>query len=134
MTRELIDAASFFAFWGGLVIGAMSVTARLIYYRTHGYRQPRLLTRDAVMLIGFSLSFGFVLFARVAVANGADPAWFRESVLWGLLTALPAIIAVATFAYFELFVIERGAPSVEHRTHLELQRPTDDDRDPRVPE
>ena len=134
MTREVIDAAAFLAFWVLLVIGAMSVTARVAYYRTHGYRQPRLLTRDAIMLVGFSLSFGFVLFARVAVANGADTSWFRESVVWGLLTAGPAIVAVATFAYFELFVIERGAPERERRTHLELQRPEDHELDPRVPD
>ena len=133
MTRDVIDTVSFFAFWLLLFVGAISVVARVVYYRSHGYRQPRLLTRDAVMLVGFSLSFGAVLFARVATNQGVDPSIFRESVAWGLLTALPAIVAVATFAYYELFVIERGAPSVEHRSHLELQRPPDE-LDPRVPE
>lgn len=135
VTRDVIDAASLLAFWVMLFVGAVSVIARLVFYRVHRYRQPRLLIRDAILLGGFSISFGLVLLGRVAVSNGwVTPEELRDSVPWGLATVIPAILSVGAFAYFELFVIERGAPRVEHRHKIELQRPQDDDMDPRVPD
>src|SRR4051812_39790349 len=118
MTRDVLDALSLLAFWVLLFLGSGSVLARVAYYRAHGYRRPRLLTRDAIMLGGFSLSFGLVLFARVASGQGGiSTEQFRASIPWGLLTSVPAVVAVAAFTYYELFVIERGSPTTPTRDH-----------------
>lgn len=101
---EFVHAAAFGAFFLFLAIGAMSVGARVAFYRAKGFPRPRLLNRDAVFMLGFALSFGLVLSARVV-----DIPNLRDNLWWALLTDIPAIIAVATFVYFEVFVIERGS-------------------------
>lgn len=136
---DFIDAIAFVSFWLFLFAGTVSVMARVAYYRSHGYRQPALLRRDADMLVGFSLSFGLILLLRVLVGTNppvVDPNSVREGgamyIPWKLLTSLPAIYAVARFFYFERFVIERGDPSSATRDHGYPK--AEDELDPRVPE
>ena len=138
VSRDLVDALSLLAFWVLLFVGAGSVLARVAYYRSHGYRRPRLLTRDAIMLTGFALSFGLILAARVGVQQGWVTAQaLRDSFAWGLATSLPAIVAVATFCWYELRVIERVDPATSlTQDHGYPNEPDIDTtlRDPRVPE
>ena len=130
-TREVFDALSLAGFWLLLVAGMVRTVTRVAFYRSHGYRRPRLLTRDVTFVLGLSWSFGCVLFARVATTQG----WvasdvFRESLWWGLVTVLPALLGVAVYTYNEFFVIERPG------SFGDLERPDPEpspDNDPRVP-
>lgn len=121
-SAELVDAVhnvAFLAFWALLFIGAGSTVARVAYYRAHGFRRPRLLTRDAALVIGFALSFGLILLARALDLQG-----LRDNVLWAIATDAPAITAVAVYVYYELFVIERG-----DRRPNKADKVTDKERD-----
>lgn len=91
----------------GLFVGAVSTLARVVYYRIHGTRRPRLLTRDVLVYGGLALSFGLIagvrllpLDVRLALTTG--------NVGWALATSVPAVIAVIVYCYFELAVIERA--------------------------
>lgn len=105
---DVIHAVAFSAFWVFLVVGALSVSARVAFYRARGYVRPRLLSRDAIFVAGFALSFGLILLVRVLPVAVVDAVRLRDNILWALLTDAPGVFAVATFVYFELFVIERG--------------------------
>lgn len=102
--NDIIDAVSLVAWWTLLFVGAASTIARVAYYRAKGFRRPRLLVRDAVVIGGFAWSFGLILLVRALGITGLS-----ENTLWKLVTAVPALIAVGTYVYFELAVIERGA-------------------------
>jgi len=136
---EIIDAVSLVTFWVLMLIGTVSVMARVAYYRAHGFRRPRLLTRDAMFYGGLALSFGVVLLFRVATGSGLlDPALFREggvlAVPFRLLTAGGAIGALLTFVYYEIRVIERGGGEDRGGGYpAPLPLDDDDDIDPRVP-
>lgn len=105
---DVVNGIAVLSFWLFLVVGTVSVLARYTFYRTRGFRLPRLLTRDVVFMGGFALSFGLVLFARVLPEEVATSLDLRHSLPWALATAIPAVTAVGVFAYFELFVIEKG--------------------------
>lgn len=120
---DVVNALVFVAFWGLLFIGAGSTLARVAYYRQYGYKRPRLLNRDALMIGGFATSFGIILGVRVGRSVGFDTSGLASSVVWTLITSGPAIAAVATYVYFELFVIERGTDAERDRTYLDHEEP-----------
>lgn len=97
------NAVVFLVFTLLLFAGAVRTFARLVYYARSNVPRPRLLNRDAVMIGGFALSFGAILFVR---ALGLGPV-VRDSLAWAVFTAVPALIAVAVYAAYEWFVIER---------------------------
>lgn len=100
---DVIHNLAFGVFWLLLFTGAVSTIGRVVYYRRHGFERPRLLVRDSIMILGFSLSFGLVLFSRAAGLS----TYLIQFPAWAVLTDVPAIVAVLAYVYFELFVIER---------------------------
>lgn len=104
----IVSGIEFLGFWILLFVGAGTTLARVAYYRANGFRRPKLLTRDAIVLGGFALSFGLVLAARGLRSLGLDTTGLATSLWWNLLTAIPALVAVAVYVYYELFRIERG--------------------------
>lgn len=104
----IVSGVEFLAFWILLFVGAGTTLARVAYYRANGFRRPKLLTRDAIVLGGFALSFGLVLAARGLRSLGIDTSGLGGALWWNLLTAVPALAAVAVYVYYELFRIERG--------------------------
>ena len=123
---DVINAAAFVAFWVLLLIGTGSTLARYAYYRAHGFRRPKLLVRDAFLVGGFSISFGLILLVRVLRAAGLDTSGLATNPWWSLASSLPAIVAVAVYAYVEVFVIEKGGDSVRDEVYLNPPRPGDD--------
>lgn len=119
---NVVHALAFVAFWLIVLVSAVSVAGRVAYYRAHGFKRPRLLTRDAIWHGGVALSFGLILGARAIDAQG-----LRNSLLWALGTDIPAIIAVSTFLYFELFVIERGRRTDDHELDRRIPPLEDED-------
>lgn len=105
----LIHSVAFGAFWILLFVAGLSTIARVAFYRVNRYKQPVLLKRDALLIGGFSISFGLILFARFAREAGFDISGLATSIWWALATDVPAIVAVATYFYYEVFVIERRA-------------------------
>ncbi len=106
---DVVHSVAFATFWLLLFAGALSPAARVAYYHAHGYERPRLLNRDIVFIGGMATSFGIILFARaVDIPN------LRDSLPWALVTDAGGIIAVVTYVYFELFVIERGGRKPPH--------------------
>lgn len=101
-----IHGAAFVAFFLLLFVGAVSTVARIVYYRVNGVARPRLLSRDAVVIGGFAISFGLILVVRLL---GIGPT-LRDNVVWALATDVPAICSVLVYTAFELFVIERRDP------------------------
>lgn len=124
---DLVNTVAFVLFWLFLFVAAGTTLARVAYYRVMGYRRPRLLTRDAVLVGGFALSFGLILFVRTARAFGVDVGPLGGSLVWSLVTATPAVVALGTYLYFELFVIEKGGDRVRDRTYEMPEDP--DERD-----
>lgn len=124
--NDIVKLLEFWAFWVFLFVGAISTFARIGYYRAHGYRRPKLLVRDVVVIGGFALSFGLVLVARAASAAGYDTSGLTDNLLWTLATGIPALAAVAVYAYFEIFIIERGVNiDQDHSAPMDDHGPSD---------
>lgn len=87
-----------------LFVGAATTVARVLLYRRERRPRPVLLTRDVIVIGGLALSFTLIAFVRVL---GLVPV-VRESVVWAIATSTPAVVAAFTYAWYELFVIERG--------------------------
>lgn len=121
----LVYSVGLLAFAAFALVGALTTAARIAYYLAHERERPVLLYRDAVVMIGFATTFGLLLIGRVLVRSGAISAEsLRDNVIWAVLTTAPAVIAVATYVYFELFVIERGG---DHQRDYPMRQKSDDD-------
>lgn len=83
------------------LFGALLTWGRIAVYRASGYPRPRLLTRDAIVIGGLAIPF---VLASIARAVGYMP---NGELLWVLATGLPALFGIATYVYYELFVIDR---------------------------
>lgn len=116
---ELIHTVAFLAFITLLLVGFLTTTARVAFYRVMRHALPRLLKRDIAVIGGLAASFGTILLVR---ALGIGPT-LRENWLYAVLTDIPAISAVAVYVYFEVFVIERGKDHERDRTYLEYPEP-----------
>ena len=91
------------------VAGLLWTTVRYLYYVLNRIPKPRLLTRDFIVWGGLSMSFGIIsairflpLEERLALTAG--------NVAFALATTIPAIVAAATYFYFEAFVIRLPKP------------------------
>lgn len=122
---NVINAASFVAFFVFLFLGAGSTLARVAYYRAWNYRRPRILTRDAWFVGGFAVSLGSILLVRLLRIVGFDTSGLATNPWWALVTAVPAIVAIVVYVYFELAIIERGKDEVRDEI-LHPPKPLDD--------
>lgn len=100
---EVLDAVIFLGFVAGLAITVGRLAVRLYHYRRNGQKWPVLALRDIIAFGLLLLSFLLILTVRAfdlveLVSN---------SVLWRLMTGIPALLAVWTLAYYELAVIEK---------------------------
>lgn len=109
---NLVYGIGLLAFLFFLIVAAVTTIARVAMYRVMGFRRPRLLKRDAILVTGFAITFGAIMVARVVNATG-----LRNNVAWALATTVPALIAIGTYVYYELFVIERS-PSASRDEYL----------------
>lgn len=105
---QLFNALNSIVFLVALVISLFETIRRVILYRIQGYPRPRLLTRDVIVIGGFAWTASLLLIARAFGALGADISGLSSNILWVSATGIPATVAVVTYAYFEIFVIERG--------------------------
>jgi hypothetical protein len=105
---DVINVSAFLIFTVALLLGAGATLARVVRYSVQGWHRPRLLTRDLFVIGGLALTVGTILAVRVARALGADVTGLATSIPWILFTTIPVVVAVVVYAWFELFVIERG--------------------------
>lgn len=107
MLNEVISAAILLTFVGLLLIAVISTGGRWIRYHRTGFRRPRLLNRDVVLVIGLAIPFVLILAVRafdlLPFVTGED----GPHLWWLLMTGIPPIIAIAVYDYYELAVIER---------------------------
>lgn len=102
MTLQLLSAVYGIAYVTGLVIAAASLIVRVARYVRAGWRIPRLLWRDVVLIVGLAIPFGggLVLGRVFGIPLGDSP-------LWVIPTGALAVLGIWVFVYNELFVIER---------------------------
>lgn len=105
---DVLNAVAFFGFLIPLLLGAGVTLARVVSYRLSGDTMPRLLVRDAQVIGGFAVTCGLLFSVRVLRAAGVDVSGLATSPWWIVVTAGPAIWAVVVWAWYEIFVIERG--------------------------
>lgn len=101
---EAVTFVSFVIFTVFLLVGALSTLTRAIRYAHAGQAWPRLLIRDLVLVGGLGLVFAMILGVR---ALGVGPS-LAGNVPWAVFTGGIAVVSVATYCYFELFIIEKG--------------------------
>ena len=65
---------------------------------------PKLWWRDVILLGGHALTIVLIMIARW---SGAGPADLAANPYWWVITSAPPIFAIATYVYYELFVIGR---------------------------
>lgn len=100
-TVELLNAVVFYLFTGLLFGAATSTAVRSATWSRAGVEPPRLLVRDLVTTTGLATSFLAILFARVVEL----PEAVTRSVPWTVFSALPALVGIGVYLYFELAVI-----------------------------
>jgi len=105
MTIEFLVLVVFTAL---LSLGTIRTLARLVEYANARRPIPVLLWRDVVGQAGLALPFLLIAISR---ALGLGPVLAKMD-WWILLTSVPAIISVATYAYYEYFVIDKYAKDV----------------------
>lgn len=105
---DVINAIAFAVFVIALVIGAGATLARFIRYHVQGWPRPKLLTRDVLVIGGLAIAAGALLTVRMMRAIGVDITSLSTNLLWVALTTIPPVGAFVVYAYFEVFVIERG--------------------------
>jgi hypothetical protein len=101
VTVELVNTIIFVLFLALLVAGAVTTLIRKVALDLKRFPAPRLLPRDVALLTLLSVSFLLISMSRVF---GWSP-YVVGQVWWSLVTGIPAILAVAVYLYFELFVI-----------------------------
>lgn len=83
------------------LVGAASTVARAGRWARDNVPPPKLLVRDAILMVGLSFPFVAILTARVFQI----PPEITRTVPWVVLTSGPALFGVGTYVYFEFFVI-----------------------------
>jgi hypothetical protein len=103
-TAADIAAGVVFVLFAALVVAITALVAGRIATYSHRHETaPVLLFRDAVTFSGLSFSFLMISIARVLEL----PPTYTRTVPWIVGTSLPALLGLAVFLYFELFVIGR---------------------------
>lgn len=102
MTLAILNAVYAFAYVIGLAIASVSLLTRLIRYIRAGWRVPKLLWRDVLLIVGLAIPFGGgLVLGRVLGIDLAD------NPMWVIPTGALAAVGIWVFVYNELFVIER---------------------------
>lgn len=101
---DQINAATIIIFLV-LAIGIVAkIGSRFLRYRREGLAVPDLLPRDLLLWIGLVVPFLGVLFFRATGTVAKDSFWYP---LWIIGTDILGLAAVAYWAYFEYFKIEK---------------------------
>jgi len=112
---KTISLVAFGAFTLLLLVGALSTLIRALRYRHALQPMPRLLVRDLIWQVALGVDFGALLVVRgLGLADEAE-----RHVPWAILTSGLAVFAAATYAWYELRVIERpdaGSPGLRGHT------------------
>lgn len=119
---DVINALAFLAFLILFAVGTGATLSRVVAYRIHGIKMPRLLIRDAQVIGGFAFSFGLILAVRVLRAFGVDVSGLATNIWWTVGSSIPALWAVAVYAFYEVVVIERGTTD----TYADRENPAGD--------
>lgn len=98
-----ISLISFVIFTILLWICSTSILVRALRYRQRKRTIPRLLFRDLFLMGGLATAFALSILVR-ALGLAAEA---ERSAVWALVVGTLGTGALATFLYFEIFVIER---------------------------
>lgn len=101
---DLLAALIFSAFVSMLIAISASMIVRAGRWIKADESPPVLLIREIIGFSGLSLSFLAIATARVIEL----PVQYLRTIPWLVFTSLPALIGLAVFLYFELFVIGHG--------------------------
>lgn len=102
MTLALLNAFYGLAYFIGLLLASIALVSRLVRYLQAGWRVPRLLWRDIMLIVGLAIPFGGgLILGRVFGIPLGDNPW------WVIPTGALAVLGIWGFVYTELFVIER---------------------------
>lgn len=102
-TAAALGLLTFVAFTCALLAGLLRMLARAVALYRRKRRLSLILIRDLIFFGGLGLDFALILFVRGAgLAEAA-----AGSVVWSAITGGVALLAVSTFAAFELFIIGR---------------------------
>lgn len=119
MGAETLTTIFFGVFVALLVVAAVTTVGRVVAKLFWHIPLPRLLIRDAITMAGLTLPFLMIFAARAASSEFKEG--LRGNLLWITVTSVPAIIALATYVYFEIFVI---GPPKKSTTPNELSQAT----------
>jgi hypothetical protein len=100
---EAIAATAFGVIYAFLLgVGVLSTIVRAIRLKTARIVLPRLLGRDLALVIGHAIAFtGFMWL----VTHHDSEQTILDDPFWWLVTAIPAVVSMAVYVYYELFVI-----------------------------
>lgn len=88
-------------------IGAYTTSRRLLRYLRNNEDVPLILWRDVLARNLLALPFLAILFVRSLRVFGVDVDAIITSWQWVVFTSGPAVLGVAIYAHFEIFIIER---------------------------
>jgi len=95
-------------FLTGLWFGATRTILRILLYHRMGWQYPKLIWRDLIGQGGLALSFLLITAGRLLIAMGhVPPDFLNQQWWWIVLSSAPAIVAVWTYAYYEVFELDR---------------------------
>lgn len=100
---ELVSTVILVTFVVLTVLAFSRIGHRFLEYSREHLSPPLLAVRDLAFTGG--LAFPFVAILAVRAFGWLE--LVRDQVWWSLFTGVPAILGIATFVYFEFFVIEK---------------------------
>lgn len=106
---QTVYAVGGVVFLVALFAGFARTAGRVLYYHFNQSTRPKLLTRDLIVYGGLTISFGLISLVRF-LPRDERIALTTGNVAWAIATTLPACLAVLTYLYFEVWVIEKGQP------------------------
>lgn len=98
---DTINVLVFAAFVVLLLIGTTSTIIRAVRYQIAREPIPLILIRDLISRTGITVPIAMVFAARALNIGG-----LQDNLAWIAVTALPALIGVGTYAYFEVFILD----------------------------
>ncbi len=101
---EIRLAAAFVVLYAALLLTAVASTllraARMV---ARERPLPRLLGRDLILLGGHAAAFAGLMFA--AIVHNTDLDLLLQNWGWWLFTAVPPVVSIAVYVYYEIAVI-----------------------------
>lgn len=98
-----LQGAAFVLFTVLAAVCAVTTAVRAADLRRRGIGIPILLVRDVITFALLALPFALILGVR---ATGRGP-MVADSIVWTVVTSVPAITALVIFLAFEAFVVGR---------------------------